>query len=496
LKRHILVLAALSVILFFVGSWLLPVTDPVEANYAETAKEMLEAGDYLSPRIYGNYWYDKPVFFYLELVAAFKLFGVSAFAARIFPGVFATAGVLLTYFFGRRLYGGEIGFTAAVVMATTLEYWYLGHAIITDMTLFVFMAATLIAFYLGYEQNRPGYYVMAFISAALAVLTKGPLGLALPGMIIFLFLAWERRLKELFRWQVLAGLLLFLLLAGLWYVPMYRLHGEEFLNVFFGVHNVLRATVSEHPRDDVWYYYLVVFFAGFFPWSFIWFGSEIKKLWRWRGNASKTLALLQNLRTKLPADKRERFLWVWGITVPIVFQFMATKYLTYSFPYMIPIAILLAVYFYKQRRSVGKIALGATALYTGLLFTVAQPLCEMKSGQPTAQAFDEWIQAGVVDQTVQVVSYGIHYPASTVFYTGLDIKRLEPEANIAQVNTHERDWSATNVMPLLAIERIDPDRPVLVLTNADKIAELKKILPGCWQKLGQNGKLEYYMCEL
>ena len=73
-------------LLYVLGNNFLVITDPVEGNYAETAREMLAAGDYFSPQIYGNYWYDKPIMFYLELIAAFKLFGLSDFSARFFPG--------------------------------------------------------------------------------------------------------------------------------------------------------------------------------------------------------------------------------------------------------------------------------------------------------------------------------------------------------------------------------------------------------------------------
>lgn len=83
MKHHPQALALLGVILMvFAGNHLLAITDPVESNYALTAKEMLAAGDFISPRIYGNFWYDKPIFFYWELLAGFQLFGVNEFAAR------------------------------------------------------------------------------------------------------------------------------------------------------------------------------------------------------------------------------------------------------------------------------------------------------------------------------------------------------------------------------------------------------------------------------
>ena len=71
-RKDLLYLGAFALLLFLFGSWLMPVTDPVESNYVETAKEMIAAGDYLSPRIFGNYWYDKPILFYWEIIAAFS----------------------------------------------------------------------------------------------------------------------------------------------------------------------------------------------------------------------------------------------------------------------------------------------------------------------------------------------------------------------------------------------------------------------------------------
>ena len=120
------------------------ITDQVESNYALTAKEMLASGDYFSPRIYGNYWYDKPAFFYWELMAAFSLFGTSDFAARFFPGLFASLGVLLTYGFGRQIYNARTGFFAAAILATSFAYWLVGRSVITDATLFVFLNGALV----------------------------------------------------------------------------------------------------------------------------------------------------------------------------------------------------------------------------------------------------------------------------------------------------------------------------------------------------------------
>jgi hypothetical protein len=159
------ILLVLAAILCFVANHLLVVTDPVESNYVLTAKEMLASGDYFSPRIFGDYWYDKPIFFYWELIAAFKLFGISNFSARFFPALFGMAGILLAYGFTARLYDKKTGFLTGLILLTTVEYFYLSKAIITDMTLFVFYSACLMAFYIAYSEGKPRWYYLAYAFA-------------------------------------------------------------------------------------------------------------------------------------------------------------------------------------------------------------------------------------------------------------------------------------------------------------------------------------------
>ena len=296
--------------MFFLGNGALSITDQVESNYVLTAKEMLASGDYFSPRIYGSYWYDKPAFFYWELIAAFSLFGTTDFAARLFPGIFASIGVFLTYAFGRQLYDARTGFFAASILATSVGYWIAAKSVITDTTLFVFLNASLVFFYLGYTRDRRLYYA-AWISAACAVLTKGPVGIVLPGLIILMFLLVRRDIGELRRIKPL-GLGLFVLVGGSWYAGMYALHGTEFISTFFGVHNVLRATVAEHGAWNVWYFYPAIFLVIFFPWSFLLILPLIRRLRKGlRGIALDTL-----------------FLLIWALGVNAFFQVMATKYST------------------------------------------------------------------------------------------------------------------------------------------------------------------------
>ena len=182
IERHpYVVLSICALVLFLAANSFLAITDSAESNYALTAKEMVLSGDWLSPQIYGHYWYDKPIFYYWELALSFSVFGFTEFAARLPSALMGTAGVLFTYWFTARIYGRSLAFSAAIILMTSVECWLLSKAVITDATLFLFMSACLAFFYLGYRENRRWYWA-AYVMAALAVLTKGPIGLALPAL--------------------------------------------------------------------------------------------------------------------------------------------------------------------------------------------------------------------------------------------------------------------------------------------------------------------------
>ncbi|MBR2214160.1 MAG: glycosyltransferase family 39 protein [Selenomonadaceae bacterium] len=475
-KKDYAILLALCALLFFLGSSLIPVTDPTESNYAETAKEMLAQGEYLSPLIYGHSWYDKPIMFYWELVASFGIFGVNEFAARFFPGVFASLGVLITYFLGTKLYDRKRGLVSALLLMTTVEYWYVAHAIITDMTLFCAIAGTLTAFYLGYSRGKPHYYYLAYAAAGVGMLTKGPIGLVLPGLIILLFLAWERNLKHLLKMKILPGLVIFAAVSSIWYLPMFLLHGWDFIDTFFGVHNVLRATVSEHPAQNVWYYYLMIFVAGFIPWVFPWLYGLARKIG-------------QDIRERnLPTvATREKFLLTWALTVPLLFQCFATKYVTYTLPYMMPVAILFAGYYASREKLFQRMLVGTAAVFMALLFAVAAPLCQDFSGKNEAAELQP-----LLSENMNVVSYRGGYSASLVFYSGQTIYRLESKSGLDNLKPQKMDWSSTNVMPFMAIEEIPEGKPTLAIVDPDREANFLALAQGQWELVKEGRRVKYY----
>lgn len=533
-KKYLGWILMLGVYLFFLGNWGIAITDPVESNYALTAKEMLQAGNYLSPQIYGNYWYDKPILFYWEVIAAFKVFGVNEWAARFFPAVFGISGLLMTYWFTQKLFNRLTALVATVILGTSLEYWLISKTVITDMTLFVFFNAALIFFYLGYYLKKRNYYYGAYFFAGLAVLTKGPIGLLLPGLIVVLFLVSQRDYKELLHMKWLGGIAIFVLTAGPWYYYMYSVHGMDFIDTFLGVHNVLRATVSEHPRDNVWYYYLGMFIIGFFPWVFTLpylfkrrfqaqrqmlktagavdavvnekshkhFGAVVMAdgttarvpvhmtvmdtadssgmAMNAQGADSKTAGMpawQATLRSMVQFDQTTIFLLIWAFTIAVFYQLMATKYTTYTFPYLLPIAILAARVMVNHLKLVKYTVIANIVLYSVLTFAVAMPYCNAYSSKAVGNVVAQTVKPGDM-----VVSYG-RYQTSAGFYSNQLIYRVEKAADIPGLEPSAMNWNTKNVMPFIAEETVATRDNIVAIVDNRRLKEFKADMPGQWQEV-------------
>ena len=473
-----LLLLLLSLVLFFAGNSRLLITDPVESNYALTAREMLAAGDWLSPRIYGNFWYDKPWLFYGELLIAFRLFGVTSFAARFFPAVFATIGVLQTYWFAQKLYNRKVGFLSGLIMATSVEYFYLAKAVITDMTLFVTTTGSLMLFYVAKSENKSRLLYGAYALTGLALLTKGPVGLVLPGLIILAYLAGNRDFHTLTRMKLIRGSLLTLGIAALWYGPMIALHGTDFLTGFIGVHNILRATVSEHPRNNTWWYYFLIFLIGCFPWSL-----SLPWLWKKYGHILKERIKTRTFWKNL--NDRQRFLFLWAFVTWFFFECMATKYPTYTLPYLPPLAIGVACAASRLDLQywVKRTALAMALLFTVLSFVLAAPLCRQASGWDTARLVTARHVPGV-----PVYVYGGRYPVSFTYYSGIPAPRLVTRQRIRELRPNGISWKAKNMMPFAALEDLPDTGKIMVLVDRSSQKDFLQTVSGKWEKLGEGGR--------
>ncbi len=342
----------------------LPITDPVESNYVLSAITMLKHNSWISPMIYDQVWYDKPPLTYWALMISYKLFGISDFTSRIPNTLIAGGSVALMYHFVYRIKESKyIAVMSALLLFSALQFWYISHAVITDGFLFFFSLAIFGYSYLAFAKNDKYSMVKAYGAAALAVVTKGPVGIVLPGLILLLFIAirWftqkdnddyslNKDIKLLFN---PFGIFLFIILASPWYIAMYSIHGQEFISGFLGLHNMERALVSEHPKFNVWYYYLIIVPIALLPW---------------------TPAVIYQLKSIKWKENFYLLGAIWFIVIVLFYSLVATKYITYTLPAIIPCIIwgaeAITNSFYNKSTSFKYIVTIPLAIYV-LLFLVA-----------------------------------------------------------------------------------------------------------------------------
>lgn len=462
LRSHpYIALLALTLILYLTGNSLLAVTDTAESNYALTAKEMVLSGDWISPQIYGHYWYDKPIFYYWELALSFLLFGFNEMAARLPAAIMGSLSVLFTFWFGRRVYGEKTGWIAALILATSVECWLLSKSVITDTTLFLFMSAAIAFFYLGYTEDRK-YYFLCYTAAAFATLTKGPIGLLLPGLAAFLFLMYKKDLKEMAHVHLFSGLLLFTVIAGAWYGTMWYLHGNDFILNFLGVHNFLRATVSEHPSHNKWYFYILIYLAGFAPWSFFVPFSLFKK-WKRREIDFRS------------ASDATQLLAIYGAVIFLFFQLVATKYTTYTFPALFSLSLLTGLLYKNISFNIEKAVPVLMVSYIILTLAVAPRIMLSRSGKEVGEALAHMNTEGMT------IAYLDNYRTSAVFYSGKEIVRAVPSEKLPSMEPGTLSWNAKNVMPMMAEEKLLNNKNVILITGKDNkssfLTAFNKVMP-------------------
>ncbi len=348
-------IATFSFFIFFYNIGSPGLFDVDEAVYAEASREMIETGDWITPQYNYTNRYDKPVFFYWLMVSAFRVFGITEFAARFWSAVFGVALTLMCYYLLRWIGHPKWGAITAVIFATSLEVIVLAHASITDMTLAFFITSALFCFFLGYiggivkggeggfETGFPRlsyathwWYMGFYLSTSLAVLTKGPVGIVLPGVIIFIFLILRGEFIQTFKKMYpVSGAFIFLAVALPWYVIEIWINGWEYIDAFFIKHNVTRFTGVVSGHSGPVYYFIPVILIAFFPWSAFLPQVLYKYIPR-----SKQIGAIE------PKEAITLFSIIWFLVIFIFFSISKTKLPGYIAPLSAPLAIMVGRLWY------------------------------------------------------------------------------------------------------------------------------------------------------
>ncbi len=368
--KDLTVLAVVSLIWFCALMGVRPLRNPDEGRYTEIPREMAATGDYVTPRLNGVQYFEKPPLVYWVSALTFRVFGINEFTARLWTGIFAATGVLLTYIAARVLHDRATGIWSAVVLATSLLYYALSQIILTDMAVAVTMSGALFTFILAVREprgrKRLGLFLVFYLFIALATLSKGLIGIALPGAVIFLWVLLLNRWRMLWPFYPILGTLLLLAIAAPWHVLAARAN-PDFLNFYFVHEHWQRFTTRDHNRYQPWWFFLPVLTCGLFPW--VVFGWQ---------------SLIDYFTGGWKARKEHEvgwFLLIWVVFIMLFFSKSQSKLVPYVLPVFPAAAVLIGHQVSgiwlglagRRFRTAGWIFIGLSLVTTVVIFTTKAP---------------------------------------------------------------------------------------------------------------------------
>ncbi len=383
----ILILFILSYFFLMLGNGIISLTHPDEVFYAQTAKEMITHNSWLTPLIFDWPQFEKPVFFYWLLAGARKVFGEGPFVARFWPAFFGMVGVVVTYAAAWLLFRHKrIAFLSGVVLMSSLIYLALSRAVLTDMVFSIWVVMALVAFLWAYYERRYKTIgiILFFVLMGISVLTKGLLGVLFPLTAVLGFLLYKKEMRFLKTPALLWGILAFCAVAVPWHWVMYQRYGQTFIDDYWHNVHIRRIFVAEHPRNDTWYFYMGLMFAGVMPWSFF----LIPAL----GRGYKAVVELKKER-----DAFMFLLW-WVVSVYSFVQPAHSKLASYIFPVYPALAICIGYYL---NQILEKKAVFAQKVIGGILTAM------MLGGSVAAVIFARQYDDFVPDFTMVYVASGL-----------------------------------------------------------------------------------------
>ncbi|MDM9380664.1 glycosyltransferase family 39 protein [Chlorogloeopsis sp. ULAP01] len=347
--------------------------DETEPLFAEASRQMYLTGDWITPFFNGKTRFDKPALIYWCQAIAYAIFGVNEWAVRLPSALAAMVVISLTFYTVQWQLATEdvleqvsrptrrwvTASLAAAILALSPEMIIWARTGVSDMLLTGCITSALFCFFLGYARGNRGqgigdreihntqypvpstqslipnnWYLAFYILIAGAILTKGPVGIVLPGLIIGAFLLYLGKLFEVMReMRLLVGMLIIAALSLPWYVLVIWRNGWNYINSFFGYHNIERFTEVVNGHAAPWYFYFVVVLLGFAPYS-VYLPLAIARVKFWQP---------KHWRSQERSQQFGLFAFFWFVSIFGFFTIAVTKLPSYVLPLMPAAAILVAL---------------------------------------------------------------------------------------------------------------------------------------------------------
>lgn len=260
-------------ILLFPGLGKTPLWIFDEVRNAECAREMYERGDWIVPTFNGELRTLKPPLHYYFMFGGFKIFGVTEWGARFFSAFFGVLTILITYFFVKKYSSPLQAFITSLVLLTSTHFLFEFRMSVPDPYLIFMNVAAIFTAFLYFKEKKFYWLLLAAIAFGLGTLAKGPVAIALPGLSIFLWLIWEKKLKEVFTWKIIVAGIVMAAVAIPWYWLVHEATDGEWTKGFFLEHNVGRFSSAMEGHGGVLILVPLIAFLGMLPSSVFIFES-------------------------------------------------------------------------------------------------------------------------------------------------------------------------------------------------------------------------------
>ena len=304
---------------------------PDEGRYAEIPREMVASGDWLTPRLDGIKYFEKPALQYWLTAASYEAFGIRQWTARLWPALAGFAGVLFIGYVGFRLNGPRLGLYSAAALGGCLWYVLNAHILTLDAGLTFWMSVGFGALLLAQrgaatERERHAWMLFAWSALALAVLSKGLIGVVLPGASLVVYSLLTRDWAVWRRLHLVAGLLLFALIAAPWFIAV-SLRNPEFFHFFFIHEHFERFLTNEHHREGAWWYFIPILAVGILPWLTV-LVCTAPRLWSGAVADSNGFSW-------------QRYALVWTVFIFVFFSVSSSKLPSYILPIFPALALVI-----------------------------------------------------------------------------------------------------------------------------------------------------------
>jgi 4-amino-4-deoxy-L-arabinose transferase-like glycosyltransferase len=340
-RKSWLSLAALFLLLLAMAA-LRPLAVPDEGRYGEIGRWMLQSGDWLTPRLNSIPFFHKPPYLYWLEAISVAVFGAHAWALRLVPALHAGLMLLALYLSARQFTREAVARRAAWMLGSSLSFLMGGQYVNHDMLVASWIGVAIWCFALAFMHGDKPQAALArwgFVACALGVLSKGMIGLALPGLVLLIWLGWTRQLKKVLYLPWLSGLTLFALLA----VPWFWLAGQQFpgmLDYMFGAQQVSRFSATTFNNRQPWWFYLPCLLILLFPWALLALSQALAQLRR------PALALVSGAGKAAPESAPRAWTtlcWIWLLAILGFFSIPSSKIIGYVLPVIPPLALLAAL---------------------------------------------------------------------------------------------------------------------------------------------------------